>query len=240
ARLRMTDDGAASSFPKFMSEAEMTAILQAAGAETGDVVFIIADANRNLALSVLGALRGEAAKRLGLIDDSVFHPLWVVDIPFFELDEESGEWVAMHHPFTSPKEECLDMLDGDKGKVYAKAWDLVLNGVELSSGSIRITDPALQSKIFDMLGFTQEEAQEKFGYLLDAFRYGAPPHGGMGIGLDRLVMQMLCAPTLRDVTAFPKMQNASELMTECPAPVEQAQLDELGLKLTPQTEKAEK
>lgn len=230
AWIRMNEDGMASSFAKFMSDDEMRQILEISGAEPGDVVFLIADASRNQALATLGALRNEAARRLELVKEG-YNFLWVVEMPFFEKDEESGEWLAMHHPFTAPTDECLDKLDGDKAGVYAKAYDMVLNGIELSSGSIRITDPALQSKMFSLLGLSKEEAYQKFGYLLDAFQYGAPPHGGMGIGLDRLIMQMIGAPTLRDVVPYPKVQNASELMTECPSPVDEAQLTELGIGL---------
>lgn len=230
AWIRMTDDGVASSFAKFMTEQEMNAILERAGAEKGDVVFIVADTSKSLTLSVLGALRLTVAKRLDIIGKG-YNFLWVVEFPFFEKDEESGQWMAMHHPFTSPTDECLDKLDSDKGQVYAKAYDMVLNGVELSSGSIRITNPDLQKKMFDMLGMTDEEINAKFGFLTNAFKYGAPPHGGMGIGLDRLVMQMIGAPTLRDVVAFPKVQNASELMTNAPAPVDDEQLKELGVKV---------
>ena len=230
AWIRMTDDGIASSFAKFMTEQEMTAVLERAGAEKGDVVFIVADTSRSLALSVLGALRLTVAKRLDIIG-SGYNFLWVVEFPFFEKDEETGEWVAMHHPFTSPTDDCLDKLDSDKSLVYAKAYDMVLNGTELSSGSIRITNPELQKKMFDMLGMTDEEISAKFGFLTNAFKYGAPPHGGMGIGLDRLVMQMIGAPTLRDVVAFPKVQNASELMTNAPSPVDDEQLKELGIEL---------
>lgn len=228
AYIRMTDDGIASSFAKFMTDSEMKAILERAGAEKGDVVFIVADTNRSLVLSVLGALRLTVAKRLDIISEG-FNFLWVVEFPFFEKDEETGEWVAMHHPFTSPTDDCLDKLDSDKSQVYAKAYDMVLNGVELSSGSIRITNPELQKKMFDMLGMTDEEIEAKFGFLTNAFKYGAPPHGGMGIGLDRLVMQMVGASTLRDVVAFPKVQNASELMTNAPSPVDDEQLKELGI-----------
>lgn len=230
AWIRMNEDGTASSFGKFMTEEEMKRILTVSGAETGDVVMIIADTNNSLVLSTLGALRCESARRLDLITD-VYNFLWVVEMPFFEQDAETGEWMAMHHPFTAPTEACIDQLDGDKGNVYAQAYDMVLNGVELSSGSIRITDPTLQKKIFALLNLTEEEANQKFGYLLNAFRYGAPPHGGMGIGLDRLVMQMIGAPTLRDVVAFPKVQNARELMTDCPSAVDEAQLNELGIGL---------
>lgn len=228
AWIRMTDDGIASSFAKFMTEDEMNAILTIAGAEKGDVVFIVADTDTSTVLPTLGAVRQEAARKLDIIGDG-YNFLWVVKFPFFEFDKESGEWIAMHHPFTSPTDDCLDKLDGNKGEVYAKAYDMVLNGIELSSGSIRITNPDLQKKMFEMLGMSDEEAYAKFGFLMDAFRYGAPPHGGMGIGLDRLVMQMLKAPTLRDVVAFPKVQNASEPMTNAPADVDEQQLIDLGI-----------
>lgn len=228
AWIRMTDDGIASSFAKFMTDDEMAAILKTAGAEKGDVVFIVADTDTNTVLTTLGALRCEAAKKLDIIKDG-YNFLWVIEFPFFEFDKESGEWVAMHHPFTSPTDECLDKLEGDKGNVYAKAYDMVLNGIELSSGSIRITNPDLQKRMFEMLGLSDEEAQKKFGFLTGAFKYGAPPHGGMGIGLDRLVMQMIKAQTLRDVVAFPKVQNASELMSNAPSPVDEMQLEELGI-----------
>lgn len=228
AWIRMTDDGIASSFAKFMTEEEMQAILEKAGAEKGDVVMIVADAETNTVLTTLGALRCEVANRLGIIKDS-FNFLWVVDFPFFEFDKESQTWVAMHHPFTSPTDECMDTLEEDKGKVFAKAYDMVLNGIELSSGSIRITNPELQKRMFSLLGLSDEEAYKKFGFLTDAFKYGAPPHGGMGIGLDRLVMQMVKASTLRDVVAFPKVQNASEPMTNAPSVIDQPQLDDLGI-----------
>lgn len=230
AWIRLTDDGIASSFAKFMSEDEMQAILDRAGAEKGDVVMIIADADDYRVMSTLGALRCEVASRLDIIGDG-YNFLWVVDFPFFEYDRESDRWLAMHHPFTSPTDECMDTLEEDKSKVYAKAYDMVLNGVELSSGSIRITNPDLQKRMFSLLGLSDEEAYKKFGFLTDAFKYGAPPHGGMGIGLDRLVMQMIKAPTLRDVVAFPKVQNASEPMTEAPGTVDKEQLDELGIAL---------
>lgn len=228
AWIRWTDESISSSFAKFMSEDEMQAILAKAGAEKGDVVLIVADADDNTVLSTLGAVRTECAKKLDIIKDG-YNFLWVVKFPFFEYDKESGEWLAMHHPFTSPTDECMDKLDGNKGEVYAKAYDMVLNGIELSSGSIRITNPDLQKKMFEMLGLSDEEAYEKFGFLMDAFKFGAPPHGGMGIGLDRLVMQMLKAPTLRDVVLFPKVQNASEPMTNAPAGVDKQQLIDLGI-----------
>jgi aspartyl-tRNA synthetase len=222
-----TDGG---SFLKHMTEDELTAIYKAADCEKGDILLILADNDNNRVLSQLGQLRVEAANRLG-IERNGYNFLWVVEMPFFEYDYESGEWVAMHHPFTSPLDECIEYLDTDKAKVRAKAYDLVLNGIELSSGSIRITDPKLQAKIFELLGLSDEEAKIKFGYLLEAFRYGAPPHGGMGIGLDRLVMQMIGATSLRDVVAFPKMQNAKELMTDCPAEVPASAIAELGIQI---------
>lgn len=226
---RLNADGTAASFSKFLTTEQMQALCGKMQAETGDALLIVADANESLALSVLGALRQEVAAKLDLVPKDRFDLLWITEFPFFEYDAETGEYVAMHHPFTAPMDECLDYLETDKARVRAKAYDLVLNGIELSSGSIRITDPKLQSRIFSLLGLSDEEAKEKFGFLLDAFRFGAPPHGGMGIGLDRLCMQLLGCASLRDVVAFPKVQNASEPMTECPSPVDEMQLAELGL-----------
>lgn len=229
---RIAEDGTvSSSFAKFITEDELKAILDKADAEAGDVVLIIGDVKNSIVFNALGALRQEVAKRLDIIPEGQYNLLWITEFPFFDWDEDSKTWVAMHHPFTAPMDECLEYLETDKAKVRAKAYDLVLNGIELSSGSIRITNPELQSRIFTLLNLTQEEAYAKFGYLLDAFRYGAPPHGGMGIGLDRLVMQMLGCDSLRDVVAYPKVQNASEPMTGCPAEVDDLQLDELGIKL---------
>ena len=230
AWVRLTDDGIASSFGKFISEEKMNEIIAKAGAEKGDVILIVADARKTLALTTLGTLRNEVAKRLNIIKDG-YNLLWIVEFPFFDWDDETQTWVAMHHPFTAPLDECLPYLESDKGAVRAKAYDLVLNGIELSSGSIRITDPELQSNIFELLGLSDEEAHQKFGYLLDAFRFGPPPHGGMGIGLDRLVMQMLGAESLRDVIAYPKLKDATEAMTECPSPVDDDQLKLLGLSI---------
>lgn len=229
AWIRWTDDGIASSFAKFMSEEDMNALLEKAGAEKGDVVMIIADAKKSLTMSVLGQLRQEVAKKLDIIPKGKYNLLWITEFPFFDWDEDLGQFVAMHHPFTAPLDECLPYLESDKAAVRAKCYDLVLNGIELSSGSIRITDPVLQSRIFDLLGISKEDAYAKFGYLLDAFRYGAPPHGGMGIGLDRLVMQMIGADSLRDVIPYPKLKDATEAMTNCPGEVDDEQLKELGL-----------
>ena len=228
AYVRWVDEPNAS-FKKFMTEDELSAIYARLGAEKGDVILIVADKNSTV-LSTLGALRLTVAKRLDIIPDE-FKFLWIVDFPFFEKDEESGEWVAMHHPFTMPKEECIQYLDTDPSKVIAKAYDLTLNGVELSSGSMRITDYELQQKMFRALKLTDEEIEAKFGFLVEAYKYGAPPHGGMGIGLDRVTMLLCGAESLRDVTAFPKVQNASELMSSCPSPVDQESLDVLGIKV---------
>lgn len=218
------------SFKKFLGEGDLERICSAVDAENGDLVLICADKTKTV-LSVLGALRLIAAKRLGVIPEDKYNFLWITEMPFFEYDDESGNWVAAHHPFTMPMEECLDYLDTDPANVRAKAWDLVLNGTELSSGSMRITDFELQQKMFEALGMSDEEIQAKFGFLVDAYRYAAPPHGGMGIGLDRLAMIMCKADSLRDVTAFPKVQNASELMSECPSFVDEDSLDVLGIQV---------
>ena len=228
------DDEPSCSFKKFMAEGELESILSRLNAEKGDVVFIVAD-KTSVVLSTLGALRCKAARKLDIIPDA-FKFLWIVDFPFFEYDEETGEWVAMHHPFTMPKEECLQYLDSDPGKVVAKAFDLTLNGTELSSGSMRITDPELQQKMFRALKMTDEEIEAKFGFLVEAYKYGAPPHGGMGIGLDRVAMILSKAESLRDVTAFPKVQNAGELMSACPSAVDEENLEVLGIKITEETE----
>ena len=230
AYIRWVDDAPNCSFGKFLGEGELDAILAKAGAEKGDVVFIIAD-KKNTVLTSLGALRLKTAKQLDIIPEGMFNFLWITEFPFFEWNEETQHWDAMHHPFTMPMDECLQYLDTAPEKVFAKAYDLVLNGTELSSGSIRITDYELQQKMFESLGLTDEEIQAKFGFLVDAYKYGAAPHGGMGIGLDRLAMIMCGADSLRDVTAFPKVQNASELMSDFPAKVDNESLDILGIKV---------
>ena len=233
AFIRWVEDEPSCSFSKFMTEEEMAAIYERVGAEKGDVVLFVADRKKTV-LSVLGALRLQVARKLDIIPDT-FAPLWITEFPFFEYNEETGNWDAMHHPFTSPLDECIPYLDTAPEKVFAKAYDLVLNGVELSSGSIRITDPELQNKMFKALGLSDEEAHRKFGFLTDAFRFGAPPHGGMGIGLDRLCMTMLGCDSIRDVTAFPKVATSSELMSGAPSPVDAEQLAELSIALiTPQ------
>ncbi|WP_099206019.1 aspartate--tRNA ligase [Scatolibacter rhodanostii] len=234
AWVRMTEEATTSSFAKFMAEEEMQAIYQKTGAETGDVILIIADTKTSHVLPQLGMLRVEVAKKLDIVPAGKHNFLWVVEMPFFEFDEDANEWVAMHHPFTSPLDECLPYLESDKGEVRAQAYDLVLNGEEMCSGSIRVTDSELQGRIFSLLGLTQEKAQEKFGYLLDAFKYGAPPHGGVGIGMDRLIMVLLEAESLRDVLAYPKVQSMVELMTNAPGDVDQEQLEELGITIATQ------
>lgn len=234
AFIRYVDDTPACSFGKFLGEGDMDALLAKLDCEKGDVALIVADKNK-ITLPVLGALRLAVAKQLEL-ELSGYNFLWITEFPFFEWDEDSQTFVAMHHPFTMPLDEDIQYLDSDKGKVKAQAYDLVLNGTELLSGSIRITDFELQQKMFEALGLTPEEIELKFGFLVDAYKYGAPPHGGAGIGLDRLAMIMCGADSLRDVVAFPKVQNASELMSECPAVVGQDQLDDLCIAITEKTE----
>ncbi len=228
AYIRWADEAPNCSFGKFLKDGELESLLDKLGAKQGDCVFIISD-KTSAALSILGALRLIIAKELNIIPQGKWNYLWITEMPFFEQDEETGEWVAMHHPFTMPMEECIEYLDTDKGKVRAKAFDLVLNGTELSSGSMRITDCKLQNKMFELLGMSQEEIDAKFGFLVEAYHYASPPHGGMGIGLDRLAMIICGADSLRDVTAFPKVQNASELMSGAPGTIDDVQLDELGI-----------
>lgn len=238
AYVRWADEAPNCSFNKFLKEGELDDLIAQLGAEKGDCIFIISDKTA-LALSVLGALRLIIAKELDIIPQDKWNYLWITEMPFFEQDEETGEWVAMHHPFTMPMEECIEYLDTDKGKVRAKAFDLVLNGTELSSGSMRITDCALQNKMFELLGMEQEEIDAKFGFLVEAYHYASPPHGGMGIGLDRLAMIICGADSLRDVTAFPKVQNASELMSGAPSTIDNIQLDELGISVVKSEESHE-
>ncbi len=230
AFIRWSEDTPNCSFAKFMTEDELNAILKAGDMEKGDVMLIVADKNR-VTLPTLGSLRNKVAKQLDMIPEGMFNFLWITEFPFFEYDDESGKYLAMHHPFTMPMDECIEYLDSAPEKVKAKAYDLVLNGVEMSSGSIRITDFELQQRMFKALGLTDEEIEVKFGFLVEGYKYGAAPHGGMGIGLDRLAMVMTGAESLRDVTAFPKVQNASELMSDAPGLVDEAQLEELAIKI---------
>lgn len=227
AYVRWADAEPNATFKKFFTPEQIMGLMNKLGAQQGDVVMIVADKD-SVVLPTLGALRLKVAKTLDIIPDG-WNFLWITEFPFFEYDEESGKWIAMHHPFTMPQEDCIQYLDSDPGKVTAKAYDLVLNGTELSSGSIRINDYELQQKMFESLGLSDEEIEAKFGFLVEAYKYGAAPHGGMGIGLDRLAMLMCGADSLRDVTAFPKVQNASELMSGAPGPIDDVQKQELAI-----------
>ena len=224
-------EGVQSPIAKFLTEEELHAILDRAGVETGDLVFIVADRN-DIVFASLGALRLKVADKLELIPENQFNLLWVTDFPQFEWSEEENRYMAMHHPFTSPKDEDMDKLETDPGSVHAKAYDIVLNGVEIGGGSIRIHSSELQERMFRALGFTKEEAQKRFGFLLDAFRFGPPPHGGLAYGLDRLAMLICGTASIRDVIAFPKVQNASCPLTGAPYPVEEKQLRELHIACT--------
>ncbi len=238
AFIRWADEAPTCAFSKFFSEEEMQNILSTIGCEKGDVALFIADKN-SVTLPVLGALRLHVAKKLDIIPEDKLNFLWITQFPFFEWDEDSQTWLAMHHPFTMPEDECLPFLESDPGKVTAKAYDLVLNGVELCSGSMRITDFELQQKMFRALGLTDEGIEAKFGFLVEAYHYGAPPHGGLGIGLDRLAMVLCKAESLRDVVAFPKVKDASEIMSACPSVVEKENLDVLGIAVIEKEEKSE-
>ena len=229
AYIAIQEDGTMkSSFAKFMSEEEMTALVNAMGGENGDLLLFAADCNK-VVWDVLGNLRLEIARQLELLDKNEYKFLWVTEFPLLEWNEEAGRYTAMHHTFTMPMEEDLHLIDTEPGKVRAKAYDIVLNGTELGGGSVRIFNQDIQNKMFEVLGFTKEQAQEQFGFLLNAFKYGVPPHAGLAYGLDRLIMLMAKQDSIRDVIAFPKVKDASDLMTEAPAGVDQKQLDELGL-----------
>ncbi len=229
--IRVNEDDINSSVNKFFDQEQLKEIAAVFEAKAGDLILIVSD-RAKVVFDTLGFLRREIAGRMGLLDDKEYKLLWVVDFPLFEKDDETGELKAMHHPFTSPKPEDIPMLDSAPEKVKANAYDIVLNGVELGGGSIRIHDRELQSEMFDILGLTKEECEEKFGFLIEAFKYGAPPHGGLAYGLDRLVMLLLGEPSIREVMAFPKNQNAQCLVSEAPAPVDKAQLDELGIDIS--------
>ena len=219
-----------SSYAKFLSEEENEAVKTAMGAEKGDLILIVADKNQ-IVFDALGALRVECAKRLKMLDPFDFKFLWVTEFPLLEYSEEDGRFYAKHHPFTAPMDEDMQYIDSDPARVRARAYDIVLNGTELGGGSIRINTMELQERMLVALGFTPESAEERFGFLLEAFRYGAPPHGGMAFGLDRLVMLLLGKESIKEVIAFPKVQNASELMSGCPAEVEEKSLAELAIKV---------
>ena len=208
----------------------MQALIDAMGGESGDLLLFAADKNK-VVWDVLGNLRLEIARQLEILDKGDYRFLWVTEFPLLEWNEEAGRYTAMHHPFTMPMEEDLDLLDTDPGKVRAKAYDIVLNGTELGGGSVRIFNQEIQNKMFEVLGFTREQAEEQFGFLLSAFKYGVPPHAGLAYGLDRLIMLMAKEDSIRDVIAFPKVKDASDLMTEAPAAVDRKQLEELGLEI---------
>ncbi|XOQ43236.1 MAG: aspartate--tRNA ligase [Clostridium sp.] len=228
---RLASEKETSSYEKFLAPEETAAVRKALDAQPGDVLFLVADGDNKVVFDSLGALRKELAVRFNLIDDSKPCLLWVTDFPLFEYSKEENRYVAMHHPFTMPREEDLDKLESDPGSVLAIAYDMVLNGNELGGGSVRINRPDIQERMFKALGFTPEQAQQRFGFLIDAFRYGAPPHAGMAFGLDRLVMLMLDCDSIRDVIAFPKVASSAELMSNAPSEVDPKQLEELGISI---------
>ena len=232
--IKYNEDGSIkSSIDKFYTQEDLKAVLDKLGAKPNDLILVISG-EKGHSLKVLGELRLEVADQLGLRDDSKFVPLWVVDFPLLEWDEEDKRYKAMHHPFTSPMKEDIPLLDSDPGKVRANAYDFVINGVEIGGGSIRIHDGQLQKKIFEVLGFTEEEAQAQFGFLLEAFKYGAPPHGGIAFGFDRLVALLLGKKSIKEVIAFPKNSAGRDVMLDAPSAVNPAQLEELGLKIIPE------
>lgn len=231
AYIAIQEDGTVkSSFAKFMTEDQMSNLIQAMNGENGDLLLFAADKNK-VVWDVLGNLRLEIARQLEILDKNQYHFLWVTEFPLLEWSEEQGRYTAMHHPFTMPMEEDLPLIDTNPGEVRAKAYDIVLNGTELGGGSVRIFQNDVQEKMFEVLGFTKEQAQEQFGFLLDAFKYGVPPHAGLAYGFDRIIMLMTKEDSIRDVIAFPKMKDASCLMTVAPNVVDTKQLDELGLKI---------
>lgn len=231
AYISLQEDGSVkSSFAKFMKEEEMNALIRAMEGENGDLLLFAADRNK-VVWDVLGALRLELARQMELLDKNEYKFLWITEFPLLEWNDEQNRYTAMHHPFTMPMEEDLALIDTDPGKVRAKAYDIVLNGNEIGGGSVRIFNPDIQNKMFEVLGFTEEQAQEQFGFLLTAFKYGVPPHAGLAYGLDRLVMLMAKEDSIRDVIAFPKIKDASDLMTEAPTKVDPKQLEELGLSI---------
>ncbi|MDU4602551.1 MAG: aspartate--tRNA ligase, partial [Staphylococcus warneri] len=230
AWVKVTDEGLTGPIARFFEDKDAEQLKSLTEASAGDLVMFVADKPEVVAQS-LGALRIKLAKELGLIDESKLNFLWVTDWPLLEYDDESKRYVAAHHPFTSPKKEDIDKLDSEPENAQANAYDIVLNGYELGGGSIRMHNGELQEKMFEVLGFTKEQAQEQFGFLLDAFKYGAPPHGGIALGLDRLVMLLTNRTNLRDTIAFPKTASATCLLTDAPGEVSEKQLEELSLRI---------
>jgi aspartyl-tRNA synthetase len=228
------DGSFSSSYAKFLTDEENSEIQKRAGLQPGGLILIVADAKDDVVFASLGALRCECAKRLGLVPEGLYNFVWITEFPLFEYSEEEDRYVAKHHPFTSPMDSDIELLETDRAACRAKAYDLVLNGTELGGGSIRINTPELQEKMFGALGFSAEDANERFGHLINAFKFGAPPHGGIAFGLDRIIMHLAGLGSIRDVIAFPKVQNASELMTNCPDVVEQVQLEQLRIALAAQ------
>ena len=229
AYIAIHEDGSwKSSFSKFMTEEQMEALIKAMDGQAGDLLLFAADRNK-IVWNVLGALRLELAEQMGLLDKNEYRFVWITEFPLLEWSDEENRFTAMHHPFTMPMDEDLPLLDTDPGAVRAKAYDIVLNGTEIGGGSVRIHQNDVQEKMFEMLGFTKEQAHERFGFLLDAFKYGVPPHAGLAYGLDRLVMLMAKEDSIRDVIAFPKVKDASDLMSEAPGSVDEKQLEELGI-----------
>ncbi|MFR6437634.1 MAG: aspartate--tRNA ligase, partial [Peptoniphilaceae bacterium] len=227
---KVKDDEIQSPILKFIGDETMDKILEKLEAKAGDLVLFVADKNSTV-YAALGNLRNYIADEMGMIPEDVIAPLWIVEFPLFEYDEEEGRYVAMHHPFTSPMDEDLDKLESDPGACRAKAYDIVINGDEMGGGSIRIHDSEIQSRMFKALGFTAEEAEEKFGFLIEAFRYGAPPHGGLAYGLDRLIMLLTGEKNMRHVIAFPKTQSASDLLTGAPVSLPEKQLEEVHIRV---------
>ena len=239
AYLCINEDGTyKSSFAKFMTEDELHALVEKMNGKPGDLLLFAADKNK-IVWNVLGALRLQLGEELGLMDENQYNFLWVTEFPLLEWSDEENRFMAMHHPFTMPMEEDWDKIDTDPGAVRAKAYDIVLNGTELGGGSVRIHQDDIQEKMFEVLGFTKERAHEQFGFLLDAFSYGVPPHAGLAYGVDRMIMHMVHADSIRDVIAFPKVKDASDLMSEAPGTVDEKQLEELGIRITAPQEDSE-
>jgi aspartyl-tRNA synthetase len=235
AWFKIKEDGVNSPIEKFLSTDEVNGVVEAMDAEVGDLLLFVAD-QKKVVYDALGALRVHIAEDLDVIDKSEYDLLWVTDFPVFEYDDEEKRFVAKHHPFTAPKFEDIELLETDPEKARANAYDIVLNGFEIGGGSIRINTLEMQQKMFKALGFTKEEADEKFGFLLEAFKYGAPPHGGIAYGLDRIAMILTDSEYIREGIAFPKTQNATSLLTDAPAIASKSQLEELGIQLMEQSD----